>query len=214
MAQAAASVRPPRAPQRGPQQRQQKQSRIGKRPIPVPQGVSVSVQGRKITVKGPKGTSERTVHEWVTVTQKDGSLHIALKPSPDPRALRFQGLSYALLRNMVHGVSQGYALSLDLHGVGYRAELSGKNLTLSLGLSHQVKVTLPDAIAGRVEIIDEAGQKRPRLHLSSHDKEALGQTAARIRSYRPPEPYKGKGIRYTGERIREKAGKAAAKGKK
>jgi len=103
---------------------------------------------------------------------------------------------------------------MDLHGVGYRAELAGKSLTLALGLSHPVKVELPDGVTAKVEIIDEAGQKRPRLHLSSHDKELIGQTAARIRSFRPPEPYKGKGVRYLGEKVRQKAGKAAAKGKK
>ena len=115
---------------------------------------------------------------------------------------------------MVKGVSAGYAMSLDLHGVGYRAELKGRELTLSLGLSHQVKFNLPEGINAKVEILDEGGTKRPRLHLDSANNELLGQTAARIRSFRPPEPYKGKGVRYTGEKIRMKAGKAGAKGGK
>ena len=127
---------------------------------------------------------------------------------------KFQGLTRALVANMVKGVSTGYAMSLDLHGVGYRAELKGRELTLSLGLSHQVKFNLPEGINAKVEILDEGGTKRPRLHLDAANNELLGQTAARIRSFRPPEPYKGKGVRYTGEKIRMKAGKAGAKGGK
>jgi len=115
---------------------------------------------------------------------------------------------------MVEGVTKGYTLSLDLVGVGYRAELKGQQLTLALGLSHPVVMQLPAGIKARVETIDEGGTKKPRLHLESHDKELLGQIAAKIRSFRPPEPYKGKGVRYTDEKIRMKAGKAAAKGKK
>jgi large subunit ribosomal protein L6 len=115
---------------------------------------------------------------------------------------------------MVQGVSAGYAQSLDLYGVGYRAELKGKDLTLSLGLSHQVKYPLPASVNAKVEILDEGGTKRPRLHLDSCDKELLGQVAARIRSFRPPEPYKGKGVRYVGEKIKMKAGKAGKTGAK
>ena len=109
---------------------------------------------------------------------------------------------------MFEGVATGFNVSLDLYGVGYRADVKGQDLTLNLGLSHQVSYRLPDGVSARVETIDEAGSKRPRLHLTSHDKEALGQAASRIRSFRPPEPYKGKGVRYVGERIIEKAGKA------
>jgi large subunit ribosomal protein L6 len=112
---------------------------------------------------------------------------------------------------MVTGTAEGYNMSLDLVGVGYRAEVKGQQVTLALGLSHPVNYTLAKSVAARVETIDEGGIKRPRLHLSSYDKEALGQTAARIRSFRPPEPYKGKGVRYTGEKLREKAGKAGGK---
>ena len=121
---------------------------------------------------------------------------------------QFQGLARALLAGMVEGASKGFALSLDLIGVGYRCEVKGQQLNLVLGLSHPVAFKLPDSVQARVEIIDEAGIKKPRLHLTSNDKMALGQTAARIRSFRPPEPYKGKGVRYTGEKVREKAGKA------
>jgi large subunit ribosomal protein L6 len=116
-----------------------------------------------------------------------------------------------MLANMVRGVSEGYKLTMDMYGVGYRAAVAGDLLTLNLGLSHQVIHPLHPAVKVKVEIIDEGGTKRPRLHIESFDKEALGATASKIRSYRPPEPYKGKGVRYTGERVREKAGKAGGK---
>ncbi len=189
-------------------------SRIGKRPVVIPAGVTVTIKDSTVSLKGPKGSSSRTFSTDVKFVQKDGTITVVPQASAGLSAARLQGLSWALIKNMVEGVSKGYALSLDLYGVGYRAELAGQNLTLALGLSHQVKVTLPVGVKGRVETIDEAGTKRPRLHLESHDKEMLGQIAAKIRSYRPPEPYKGKGVRYTGEKIRMKAGKAGAKGKK
>jgi large subunit ribosomal protein L6 len=185
-------------------------SRVGKRPIDIPKGVSVTIEGSTIRIKGPKGELTRTVHQDVRLV-KDGE-HINLLPVGNPkRFAQYQGLTRALLRNMVQGVSEGYKLSMDLYGVGYRAVVSGHDLTLNLGLSHQVIHPLHPAVKARVEIIDEGGTKRPRLHLESYDKEALGQTAAKLRSYRPPEPYKGKGVRYTGEVVREKAGKAGGK---
>jgi large subunit ribosomal protein L6 len=148
------------------------------------------------------------------VTLENGALVVKVLPSAPLEGPRLQGLTWALLKNMVQGVSKGYALSLDLVGVGYRAELKGQSLTLALGLSHPVSLVLPNEIKARVETIDEGGTKKPRLHLESHDKELLGQIAAKIRSFRPPEPYKGKGVRFTGEKVRMKAGKAGGKGGK
>ena len=116
----------------------------------------------------------------------------------------------ALIQNAVVGVSEGYKHSLDLYGVGYRAEIKGQELTLNLGLSHQVKYTVPEQVQVKIETIDDGGTKRPRVHLESYDKQILGRTSSRIKSFRPPEPYKGKGVRFTGERIRQKAGKAGA----
>jgi large subunit ribosomal protein L6 len=186
-------------------------SRVGKRAVSLPQGVSVSSSGGTVTVKGPKGSLERALHPEVTLLSESNSVRVAPSSSASRRFSQFQGLTWSLLRSMVHGVSEGYRVSMDLYGVGYRATLAGQELTLSLGLSHQVVHPLHPNVKARVETIDEAGTKRPRLHLESHDKEALGQTAAKLRSYRPPEPYKGKGVRYTGEKVREKAGKAGGK---
>jgi len=187
------------------------QSRIGKKPIPLPKGVDFKLNGRKVSVKGAKGELSRDLPEGITVKVEDGEIVIETAAGAGKRGRQFQGLTRALLAAMVKGVAEGYATSLDLVGVGYRAEVKGQEVTLALGLSHQVKYTMHPSVAGRVEIIDEGGVKRPRLHLTSHDKEALGQTAARIRSFRKPEPYKGKGVRYTGEKLREKAGKAGGK---
>jgi large subunit ribosomal protein L6 len=192
----------------------QRQSRIGKRPIVVPAGVTATVKGVSVTVKGPKGSSERSFSDKVAVTLENGALVVKVLPSAPLEGPRLQGLTWALLKNMVQGVSKGYALSLDLVGVGYRAELKGQSLTLALGLSHPVSLVLPNEIKARVETIDEGGTKKPRLHLESHDKELLSQIAAKIRSFRPPEPYKGKGVRFTGEKVRMKAGKAGGKGGK
>jgi large subunit ribosomal protein L6 len=187
------------------------QSRVGKRPIPLPKGIDLKLEGRKVTVKGPKGTLTREFPEGIDIKVEDNEIVIEPKAGAGKRGRQFQGLTRALLASMVTGAATGYAKSLDLVGVGYRAEVKGQDLTLALGLSHQVKYTLDASVAARVEIIDEGGVKRPRLHLTSHDKEQLGQAAARIRSFRKPEPYKGKGVRYTGEKLREKAGKAGGK---
>ena len=184
------------------------QSRVGKRPIVLPSGVEMKVAGRKVTVKGPKGSVEREMPADVKIEVKDKTIVIAPAASAGRQGKQFQGLARALLAGMVEGAAKGFAISLDLIGVGYRCEVKGQQLNLALGLSHPVQFKLPDSVAARVEIIDEAGIKKPRLHLTSSDKMALGQTAARIRSFRPPEPYKGKGVRYTGEKVREKAGKA------
>jgi large subunit ribosomal protein L6 len=192
----------------------QRQSRVGKQPIALPKGVEVSFDTSVVKVKGPKGALERKLPPLVSVSQDGNNLIVAITPNAGVEGPKFQGLARALIANMTHGVDKGYALALDLYGVGYRAELKGKEMTLSLGLSHQVRFTLPASVNARVEIIDEGGTKRPRIHLDSCDKEILGQTGARIRSFRPPEPYKGKGVRYLGEKIRMKAGKAGAKGGK
>jgi len=189
----------------------QRQSRVGKRPVPLPKGVEMTVQGSTLQLKGPNGALQREIPPQVEVKRQEQELHIIAKPGTGADGVRLQGLVRALLSNMIEGVSKGFATSLDLHGVGYKAELSGAALTMALGLSHQVKIEIPKDVKPRVEIIDEGGQKRPRLHLTSVDKELLGQVAAQLKSFRPPEPYKGKGVRITGERIREKAGKAGAK---
>jgi large subunit ribosomal protein L6 len=186
----------------------QKESRTGKRPVAVPGEVKVSIAGNQIHFKGPKGELKRQLHEAVEVRQDGASLVVAPRKGAGKRGVQFQGLTRALVANAVEGVSTGFTKSLDLHGVGYRATLKGQELTLGLGLSHSVVYNLPGPVNARIETIDEAGTKRPRILLDSPDKELLGQAAARIKSFRPPEPYKGKGVRYTGEKIREKAGKA------
>jgi large subunit ribosomal protein L6 len=193
---------------------EQRQSRVGKRPILVPKGVEFSAADNVVKIKGPKGSLERKLPPFVGVKKDGENLIIGITSNETGEGPKFQGLTRALVQNMVQGVSAGYAIALDLHGVGYRAELKGRELTLSLGLSHQIKYPLPASVNARVETLDEGGIKRPRVHLDSCDKELLGQVAARIRSFRPPEPYKGKGVRYMGEKIRTKAGKAGKSGAK
>lgn len=192
----------------------QRESRVGKRPIPVPKGVEVTFDATTVKLKGPKGNLQRKLPPMVGLKREGEILTVVITPGSGEDALKFQGLTRALVANMVQGVATGYAMALDLHGVGYRAELKGRDLLLTLGLSHQIKYTLPASVNARVEILDEGGTKRPRVHLDSPDKELLGQSAARIRSFRPPEPYKGKGVRYMGEKIRMKAGKAGKAGAK
>ncbi|MGF1467416.1 MAG: 50S ribosomal protein L6 [Sandaracinaceae bacterium] len=191
-------------------------SRLGKRPIAVPKGVTIQIEkdGTVLSCKGPKGELSKAFPPEVRL-EKDGE-SVAIVPGPTVapgtrRFAQFQGMTSALVRNMLEGVGTGYSVSLDLVGVGYRATLKGDTLVLNLGLSHAVNHELHPSVKVKVEQIDEGGTKRPRVHLESHDKEALGHTAARIRSYRPPEPYKGKGVRYTGEHVRQKAGKAGGK---
>jgi len=191
-----------------------RQSRVGKRPVIVPKGVEFTGDANVVRIKGPKGTLERKLPPHVGVKKDGEQLIVSITSNATGEGPKFQGLTRALVQNMVQGVSAGYAIALDLHGVGYRAELKDRLLTLSLGLSHQVKYPLPATVNARVETLDEGGIKRPRIHLDSCDKELLGQTAARIRSFRPPEPYKGKGVRYMGEKIRTKAGKAGKSGAK
>ena len=190
----------------------QRESRVGKLPIELPSGVQFSVAGDTVSLQGPAGKLEAPIPSVLEIKQKRSKLRVHIRQH-GPDALRLQGLTRSLVAGMVEGAAKGFTTSLDLYGVGYKAEVAGDLLTMALGLSHQVKMKLPPAVKGRVETIDEGGQKRPRLHLTSPDKELLGHVVAKVRAYRPPEPYKGKGIRLTGERVRQKAGKAAAKAK-
>lgn len=175
-------------------------SRIGKMPIPLPSGVDVAVDGRRVTVKGPKGTLTRDFHERVRVEVTDGTV-VVHRADDSREAKSLHGLSRALLANMVAGVSQGFRKDLEIMGVGYRAALKGNDLELQLGFSHPVVYRAPEGIDFEVP-------EPTKVVVSGIDKELVGQVAADIRKIRPPEPYKGKGVRYSGERIRRKAGKA------
>jgi len=178
-------------------------SRIGKLPVTVPAGVEVTIDGQLVEVKGAKGALKRQFHPLVEIVREDGELRV--KPREESKnAIALWGLSRSLLFNMVHGVSAGFVRVLEINGVGYRAELNGATLKLALGFSHPVEFVLPEGVSGAVE-------KNTIVTLSSIDKELLGQTAATIRRYRPPEPYKGKGIKYSDEVIRRKVGKAGTK---
>lgn len=175
-------------------------SRIGKVPVDLPAKVKVSINGPTVKVEGPLGSLERTFRG---VTFEQSAARVTLKPVDESRAARaLWGLSRTLLANMVTGVSKGFVRVLEINGVGYRAEVAGTTLTLSLGKSHPVVFPLPEGIKAEVE-------KQTTLKLIGVDKELLGQTAAKVRSFRPPEPYKGKGVKYQEETIRRKAGKSA-----
>jgi large subunit ribosomal protein L6 len=174
-------------------------SRIGKKPIPLPAGVSITVEGQTVAVKGPKGELSWTVADEIEISQDDGAL--SLKPRDEStRARAMWGLSRSLVANMVHGVSQGYEEVLELVGVGYRATMKGSLLSMQLGFSHDVDVPPPPGITF-------ASAKQTEVRISGIDKQLVGETAARIRRIRPPEPYKGKGVRYAGEAVRRKEGK-------
>jgi len=178
-------------------------SRIGKSPIPIPDKVSVTLNGLSVSVKGPKGTLERILPDGVTVSQKDNT--IVVEPSSQTRRSRERhGLCRSLVANMVEGVSQGYSLRLEIIGVGYRAQVKGKTLVVNAGYSHPVEVTPPEGVAFAVE-------NSTNVIVSGADKELVGNEAAKVRSIRPPEPYKGKGIKYEGEHILRKAGKSGKK---
>jgi large subunit ribosomal protein L6 len=189
-----------------------KQSRNGKKPIEIVKGVQVTISGQDVTMKGPKGELKQTVRPEVVVSQEESRLTVTPAEGAGKAGLQYQGLTRALLNNMVEGVTNGYKRSLDFRGVGYRAEFKNDQLKMTVGLSHQPIVDIPKVVSVKVETIDEAGTKFPRVHLESPDKQLVGRVAARIRQIRPPEPYNGKGVRYTGERIREKAGKAGKAG--
>ena len=180
-------------------------SRIGKKPVSVPAGVDVKIDGTTLTVKGPKGTLTRTFHKDMIIKQ-EGTEIIVDRPSEDKMHKSLHGTTRTLVHNMVTGVSEGFSKSLDIEGVGYRAAKQGKNLVMNLGYSHQVIMPETDGITIDVP-------SNTKIIVNGIDKQTVGQFAAEIREKRPPEPYKGKGIRYTGERIIRKEGKAG-KGKK
>ena len=182
-------------------------SRIGKSPVTVPSGVEVKVDGNVVTVKGPKGELTQEMDSCVSMSIEEGSLTFTRESdTPDHRAKH--GLYRSLVNNMCIGVSEGFKKELEVVGVGYRANASGQRLELSLGYSHPYVIELPKEI--KVSTVSEKG-KAPIVTLESFDKQLVGQVAAKIRSLRKPEPYKGKGVKYVGEELRRKAGKTAAK---
>lgn len=175
-------------------------SRIGKQPIPVPAGVEVSIRGRTVTVKGPRGTLAHTIAEPIVVDRaEDGSL-VVTRPDDERRSRSLHGLSRTLLHNMIVGVSQGYEKRMEIHGVGYRVVARGSDLEFALGYSHPVTVAAPDGVSFAVE-------SPTRFSVQGIDKQLVGETAANIRRLRRSDPYKGKGVRYSGEKIRRKVGK-------
>ncbi len=186
-----------------------KTSRVGKRPIDLPKGVTATVNNGAIEVKGPKGQLSRLITDTVTIKAEGTRLHVA-SSAPGRDASRLQGLMRALVASMVKGVADGYEKVLELKGTGYRVELKGTTLHFALGFSHPIAYALPKGITATIP----ADSKGTVLVLTGADKEAIGQAAAKIRGFRPPEPYGGKGVRYRGERVREKAGKAGKGGKK
>ncbi|AKT36633.1 50S ribosomal protein L6 [Chondromyces crocatus] len=186
-----------------------KTSRVGKRPVELPKGVSATISGQKIEVKGPKGQLARPIAPTVNIKLEAGKLLIASDASGRD-ASRLQGLMRALVAGMVKGVADGYERILELKGTGYRVEQKGTTLTFALGYSHPVVFDVPKGLTASIP----GDSKGTVLVLQGADKELIGQTAAKIRGFRPPEPYGGKGVRYRGERVREKAGKAGKGGKK
>jgi large subunit ribosomal protein L6 len=179
-------------------------SRIGKLPIEIPSGVKIILDNSIVKVEGPKGTLSRPLMEGVTIQLDNNKQILVNRASDDPKSRSFHGLTRTLINNMVVGVTKGFETVLDITGVGYRAEVKGDMLTLSLGYSHPVNFALPVGITVEVE-------KMTKVFVRGADKELVGQTAAKIRSFRPPEPYKGKGIRYSDEKILRKAGKTGKK---
>jgi large subunit ribosomal protein L6 len=177
-------------------------SRIGKKPIIIPAGVKVAISGRTVKVEGPKGRLERELHDQVEIRVEADQIQV--HPPNQRTGGALQGLTRTLVANMVDGVTKGFTRGLEINGVGYRAELKGTTLNLALGYSHPVEYPLPAGVSAEVE-------KQTKITLTGIDKELVGATAAKIRSFRPPEPYKGKGIKYADERILRKAGKAGAK---
>ena len=180
-------------------------SRIGRKPIVIPAGVDVKIDGSTVTVKGPKGTLSRTVHQNMNVAVEDGVIHVT-RPDDNKLNRSLHGLTRTLVANMVEGVEKGFSKELEINGVGYRAAKQGKDLVLKIGYSHQVIVPETDGIAIEVPSPN-------KVVISGPDKQKVGQFAAQVREKRPPEPYKGKGIKYVDEHIRRKEGKAGKGGK-
>jgi large subunit ribosomal protein L6 len=174
-------------------------SRIGKLPVTVPAGVEVTIDGQHIKVKGPKGTLEHTIAEPITVEREEGTL-LVKRPNEERTSRALHGLTRTLVDNLVVGVTQGYEKKLEIHGVGYRVAAKGSDLEFALGYSHPVKIAAPEGITFKVET-------PTRFSVSGIDKQKVGQIAAVIRRLRKPDPYKGKGLRYEGEKIRRKVGK-------
>jgi large subunit ribosomal protein L6 len=181
-------------------------SRIGRKPVSIPPGVTVDIDGSSVRVKGPKGELSRTFHPDMTIERQDNAL-IVKRPTDERVHRSLHGLTRSLLANMVEGVTQGFTKALEISGVGYRATKDGKTLVLTVGYSHPVRIEPPDGINFVVEGTN-------RVLVQGIDKELVGEVAARIRAVRPPDPYKGKGIMYVGERLRRKAGKAGKAGGK
>ena len=178
-------------------------SRIGKKPVPLPKAVTATVEGHRIKVKGPKGELERVVHHDMTVAVQDGTV-VVTRPSDENMHKALHGLTRTLVANMVEGVTSGFSKQLEIVGVGYKAEQRPYGLQLALGFSHAIEYKAPKGIK-------LSAPQPTQVIIEGADKEMVGQVAAELRSLRPPEPYKGKGIKYVGEQIRRKAGKAGAK---
>ena len=181
-------------------------SRIGRLPIAVPSTVDVTIDGRQLTVKGPKGTLSRALHPDMAVAQEDGSIVVS-RPTEQKMHKQLHGLTRTLVNNMVVGVTDGYRKGLEITGVGYRAALNGRKLTLNLGYSHPIEIDPPEGISFELE-------NPTHLAVIGIDKELVGEIAAKVLATRNPEPYKGKGVRYAGEYVRRKAGKAGKIGGK
>lgn len=179
-------------------------SRVGKQPVAIPDGVQVQVDGSRVSVTGPRGSLEYRFDPDMGIEVAEGEI-LVTRPTDQPRHRALHGLTRSLIANMVQGVTEGFRRSLEIRGVGYRALKSGRNLVLNVGFSHPVEMEVPEGIEIEVET-------PTLLHVLGADKQAVGELAAEIRQVRPPEPYKGKGIRYVGEQVRRKAGKAAVGG--
>lgn len=182
-------------------------SRIGKAPVSITKGVEVKIEGNTVIVKGPKGQLSQVLKNDISVSVEDDNILVA-RPNESKESKALHGLYRALIANMVEGVTNGFTTKQELVGVGYRANLTGQILELSLGFSHGIQLQLPSEI--KAEVVADKG-KNPVVVLNSHDKQLLGHVAAKIRSFRTPEPYKGKGIKFVGELVRRKAGKSAGK---
>ena len=176
-------------------------SRIGRLPVPVPAGVDVTINGNEVTVKGPKGTLSRTIAQPLSVTRQEDGTILVTRPNDERESRSLHGLSRTLINNMVVGVTEGYSKQLEIVGTGYRAAQKGTGIELSLGFSHTVTVEAPEGVNLKVE-------GNLKIIVSGISKERGGEVAANIRKIRPPEPYKGKGVRYAGENVRRKVGKA------
>jgi len=178
-------------------------SRIGKKEIVIPGSVNVDLKGNTLEVKGPKGSLTQTISEYIDTNIQDGRITLTIKGEPTKTAAKLYGLSRTLVANMVHGVSETFNKKLELQGVGYRASVNGKKLILNVGYSHPVEINPPEGISFEVQ--------NSLITVTGIDKSVVGESAAKIRSVRPPEPYKGKGIRHLGEKVKRKAGKSGKK---